>query len=119
VDGETLRARLKRIRLSVVEELEIAVQISSALAQAHHANIVHRDIKPENVMVRPDGLVKILDFGLAKLTHRGGPEEVEAQTITFQQTKPGMFVGTVSYMSPEQARGSQWTGERTFSASAW
>src|SRR5262249_13557384 len=106
VEGQTLRQWLKGGRMSLQETLEIAMQVASALNAAHSAGIVHRDIKPENVMVRPDGLVKILDFGLAKLSERhaaanDGQQSMAAQSIT----EPGMVVGTVTYMSPEQARG--------------
>ena len=87
--------------------LEIAVQVASALAAAHDAGVVHRDIKPENIMLRPDGYVKVLDFGIAKLT-----EQRQRQTITDRnngllQTRPGLVLGTARYMSPEQARGQK------------
>jgi serine/threonine protein kinase len=81
------------------------------LNAAHQAGIVHRDIKPENVMVRPDGLVKVLDFGLAKLTERGAPvtaaNDTEASTADWGRTETGVVMGTLSYMSPEQARGQK------------
>jgi formylglycine-generating enzyme required for sulfatase activity/predicted Ser/Thr protein kinase len=102
VQGETLRARLSRERLSVDTVLEIAIQISAALGSAHDAGIVHRDVKPENVMVRPDGYVKVLDFGLAKLTIRGMSHDDSTQVF---QTAPGVVMGTMHYMSPEQLRG--------------
>lgn len=106
VEGETLRRRLQSARLSLPESLEIAIQIASALTQAHEAGIAHRDIKPENLMIRPDGLVKVLDFGLAKLTHRDALQAGPAgQTLTMRSTTLGSVVGTASYMSPEQARG--------------
>jgi serine/threonine protein kinase len=101
VEGETLRARLSRERLGVSEALEIATQIASALASAHARGIVHRDIKPENVMIRPDGYVKVLDFGLAKLTAHIGSAEQPTVGI---KTEPGMVMGTMQYMSPEQLR---------------
>src|SRR5215467_2737163 len=85
------------------EVLDIMIQAAGALARAHQAGIVHRDIKPENVMVRSDGLVKVLDFGLAKLT-AASPSDSEAAT-RISDTLPGMIMGTVAYMSPEQARG--------------
>ncbi|HEU4433983.1 MAG TPA: serine/threonine-protein kinase [Pyrinomonadaceae bacterium] len=94
VDGETLRQRMLNTELSVRELVGIAVQIASALRAAHEAGIVHRDIKPENVMLRSDGVVKVLDFGLAKLTG-GGNSDGES----------GLIMGTTAYMSPEQARG--------------
>ncbi len=108
VDGETLRQILnQRGRVPLNEALAIAVQVAAALAAAHKAGIVHRDIKPENVMVRPDGYVKVLDFGIAKLTQR--PDEspdTDQITRTLSQTRDGVIVGTVPYMSPEQARGA-------------
>jgi serine/threonine protein kinase len=105
VEGVTLRHYMRR-PLKLVEILDIAIQIASALVAAHAAGIVHRDIKPDNIMVRTDGLVKLLDFGLAKLTERGelssGPEET---TVVLVNTEPGSVLGTVTYMSPEQAAG--------------
>ncbi|MEO8650350.1 MAG: protein kinase, partial [Acidobacteriota bacterium] len=104
VDGDTLRKRMSNGPASVVETLDVAIQVASALSAAHDAGIAHRDIKPENIMVRHDGLVKVLDFGLAKLTASTGPDtDKEAQTLF--KTEPGMVMGTVGYMSPEQARG--------------
>ncbi|MFZ0061574.1 MAG: protein kinase, partial [Pyrinomonadaceae bacterium] len=103
VDGETLRERISRGTLKTPEVLDIAVQIGGALSAAHAAGIVHRDIKPENVMVRPDGIVKVLDFGLAKLTEQTLITGSEAATRV--KTDPGMMMGTAQYMSPEQARG--------------
>jgi eukaryotic-like serine/threonine-protein kinase len=104
VDGETLRTRLGTSRLTLVQSLDIAVQIASALVAAQAAGIVHRDIKPENVMLRPDGLVKVLDFGLAKITTASTPGAAEPTRTAFR-TDAGSIVGTVAYMSPEQARG--------------
>jgi serine/threonine protein kinase len=108
VDGETLRQILNQQgRLPLNEALTIAVQVAAALAAAHKAGIVHRDIKPENVMVRPDGYVKVLDFGIAKLTERPDESPDTGQiTRTLSQTRDGAIVGTVPYMSPEQARGA-------------
>ncbi|MET0753620.1 MAG: protein kinase [Pyrinomonadaceae bacterium] len=103
VEGETLRERMKSASVNLAEALDIAVQVSGALAAAHEAGIVHRDIKPENIMVRADGYVKILDFGIAKLSEREA--ESDAKTLIQSVTTPGMILGTVSYMSPEQARG--------------
>ena len=106
VEGETLRERIGRERLTVRETLEIAVQIADALEAAHSVGVVHRDIKPANIMIRPDGLVKILDFGLAKLTSADSAEmdrEVAARELF--TTKSGVIMGTVNYMSPEQALG--------------
>jgi eukaryotic-like serine/threonine-protein kinase len=106
VEGQTLRQRLTVARLKLWEALDVAEQIISALTAAHRAGTVHRDIKPENVMVRPDNLVKVLDFGLAKLAERR-PESAasNAATMLDMNTTPGLVLGTVSYMSPEQARG--------------
>src|SRR5215212_117427 len=105
VEGETLRDRLATDRLAVGEALHVVIQIAAALAAAHAIGIVHRDIKPENVMLRRDGLVKVLDFGLAKLTGEpSDPPETEA-TRTLFKTEAGVAVGTTAYMSPEQARG--------------
>lgn len=105
IDGETLRQHMASKQLNLGEVLEIATQIASALAAAHAAGIVHRDIKPENVMLRRDGIVKVLDFGLAKLASQElavNPHPAATETV---KTNPGMVLGTVQYMSPEQARG--------------
>ena len=113
VDGQSLRQHISRGSLQLREVLEVAQQIASALAAAHQAGIVHRDIKPENVMLRSDGLVKVLDFGLAKLVDEATvpttqPEmdtEAPTRTRVMVNTEPGMVMGTANYMSPEQARG--------------
>jgi serine/threonine protein kinase/Tol biopolymer transport system component len=109
IEGETLRRRMTRQPLTVGEALDVATQIASALVYAHERGVVHRDIKPENVMLRPDGYVKVLDFGIAKLTERrvaNKPDDLhEARTRMQVETSPGMVMGTVHYMSPEQARG--------------
>jgi serine/threonine protein kinase/Tfp pilus assembly protein PilF len=109
VDGVTLRERLlRRDAFLLPEALDIAMQVSGALAAAHAAGIIHRDIKPDNLMLRKDGFVKVLDFGLAKLTAPTGSEiDSEAETRTRVNTEPGVIIGTVAYMSPEQARGLQ------------
>src|SRR5437867_4120705 len=106
VDGETLRQRMKRGPLSLNESLDIAIQVCGALAAAHNAGIVHRDIKPENIMLRRDGYVKVLDFGLAKLTPKSSARPtVDSDASTLIETEPGVVIGTAPYMSPEQARG--------------
>ena len=88
------------------EVLDIGAQVASALSAAHEAGIVHRDIKPENIMLRRDGFVKVLDFGLAELTERVAlTEDTEAAWRALVKTIPGMVMGTAAYMSPEQARG--------------
>src|SRR5688572_2999406 len=105
VEGETLRTRANRAPLSISEALDIATQVADALAAAHKAGIIHRDIKPENIMLRPDGYVKVLDFGLAKLSEQASPA-VAAEAPTIQvRTGSGIVIGTAGYMSPEQARG--------------
>jgi eukaryotic-like serine/threonine-protein kinase len=108
IDGETLRAQLHGKKLGFSATLDVATQIASALAAAHAVGIIHRDIKPENVMVRRDAIVKVLDFGLAKLIEQR-PEVVnsEAPTIAKVNTDPGTVVGMANYMSPEQARGQE------------
>ncbi len=106
VEGETLRERLNRAPLNLAETLDVAVQIAGALAAAHKAGIVHRDIKPENIMLRHDGYVKVLDFGLAKLTEQQEPATQTAATENVDISS-GLVMGTVKYMSPEQARGRQ------------
>ncbi len=106
IDGESLRRHMGGASLQFSEILDIGFQVASALAAAHAAGIVHRDIKPENIMLRRDQLVKVLDFGLAKLVEEQTPTlDREAETKVLHNTQPGMVMGTVSYMSPEQARG--------------
>jgi serine/threonine protein kinase len=103
IDGKTLRARLQHGPISIAETLDIAVQVASAIDGAHTSGIIHRDIKPENVMLRPDGYIKVLDFGVAKLTPTAQAAG-DKQTVSMHTT-PGMLIGTVGYMSPEQVRG--------------
>jgi TolB-like protein/Tfp pilus assembly protein PilF len=105
IDGETLRQRMKSAPLKLGDVLDVTAQIASALSAAHAAGIVHRDIKPENIMLRRDGIAKVLDFGLAKLTERPLPDSVDTEAPTSFKTDPGTVVGTAVYMSPEQARG--------------
>jgi serine/threonine protein kinase len=106
IDGQTLRELIPEKTLSLADALDIAIQVASALVAAHAAGIIHRDIKPENIMRRADGLVKLLDFGIAKLTEAAPSESAsEAPTIIKAQTETGVVMGTVGYMSPEQARG--------------
>jgi predicted Ser/Thr protein kinase len=107
IDGETLRQTLKRGKMKVDEALDVAQQAAFALTAAHREGIVHRDIKPENIMVRHDGIVKVLDFGLAKLLedHERDMIDHEADTRALVLTDPGKVLGTPQYMSPEQARG--------------
>ncbi len=114
IDGQTLRHQLKQNVLSLREALDIAIQVATALATAHEAGIIHRDIKPENVMLRSDGYVKVVDFGLAKFIEKrllglsaSDPDaETQGEASAPQvKTNPGTVMGTVSYMSPEQASG--------------
>ena len=121
IEGETLRQRLMRGRMELSEAVDIAIQVASALAAAHETGIVHRDIKPENIMLRPDGYVKVLDFGIAKLAESAfaeppsvaaatfgvpGATADAAESMTLAETNLGSILGTVRYMSPEQARGA-------------
>src|SRR3989441_793427 len=106
IDGLTLRQRILQKPLTLKEALDVAAQVAWALEAAHAAGIVHRDIKPENIMLRRDGYVKVLDFGIAKLNARLSKlnDINEASTIDKVQTEPGMRIGTVNYMSPDQLR---------------
>ena len=106
VDGVTLRQRMKSAPLELIEALEIAAQSAAALAAAHGAGIIHRDIKPENIMLRHDRIVKVLDFGLAKVAEKaGGRVDPESPTRAHVNTQTGVVMGTTYYMSPEQSRG--------------
>lgn len=107
IEGQTLRKRLQMTPMEITEVLDVAIQIAGALEEAHAAGIIHRDIKPENVMIRRNGHVKVLDFGLAKLTERPESEDMDTEAVTraLVQTDAGMVLGTSQYMSPEQARG--------------
>ena len=106
IKGETLRQRLTREPMQLSEVLDVAIQVTSALAAAHQAGIVHRDIKPENIMLRPDGYVKVLDFGIAKLAEQELPITLPRdEALLLVETNLGSVLGTVRYMSPEQACG--------------
>ncbi len=114
VEGETLRTICQDNALKLSEILDISIQIAGALSVAHKAHLIHRDIKPENIMLRPDGYVKILDFGLAKLIEEKNRSflGIEEKTLRQNQTAKGLILGTVNYMSPEQAKGED-VDERT------
>src|SRR5258707_7250532 len=108
IEGITLRASLASGRMNPHAALEIAVQVASALAAAHEAGVVHRDIKPENIMLRPDGYVKVLDFGIAKLIEQKvASDDRTGETTAGLQTRQGVVLGTAQYMSPEQAPGQE------------
>jgi len=108
IEGETLRQRAMRGPMQVTDAVDVAIQVTSALAAAHQAGIVHRDIKPENIMLRPDGYVKVLDFGIAKLAEQELPVTMPRdQALLLVETNLGSILGTVRYMSPEQALGAQ------------
>ena len=104
VEGQTLREKCRSGGMPLSQALDVMIQTCAALASAHEAGIIHRDIKPENIMLRPDGIVKVLDFGLAKLTEQAPPPVKDASFMRVT-TQPGVVMGTTSYMSPEQARG--------------
>jgi len=107
IEGETLRQRLGRESMQLSEAVEIAIQVAGALAAAHEAGVIHRDVKPENIMLRPDGYVKVLDFGIAKLAEQEVPVTMaKEEALLLVETNLGSVLGTVRYMSPEQARGA-------------
>jgi serine/threonine protein kinase/Flp pilus assembly protein TadD len=106
IDGVTLRQHMTGARMGLQEVLDVSAQVASALVASHNAGIVHRDIKPDNIMIRQDGIVKVLDFGIAKLLERNASfNDPDAPTRVMTSTSPGVVIGTASYMSPEQARG--------------
>lgn len=108
IEGKTLRERLNETSPpSLAKVLDIAVQTANALSAAHEANLIHRDIKPENIMIRPDGFVKVLDFGLAKLIEQKNKSFLNSEESTGKknETAEGVILGTINYMSPEQTRG--------------
>src|SRR5579863_10608744 len=106
IEGKTLRELLVPGLLPIRKVIEIAAQVAEGLAKAHEAGIAHRDLKPDNLMISSDGFVKILDFGLAKVTAPVAEHQQQTRTISGWQTQPGVLVGTVQYMSPEQASGA-------------
>jgi protein kinase-like protein/WD40 repeat protein len=105
VEGDTLAERVLGGALPVAEAIRIAVQIADALDAAHEKGIVHRDLKPSNVKLTPNGIVKVLDFGLATTSFNGDPDLTQSPTVTMDRTGTGVILGTVPYMSPEQTRG--------------
>jgi len=110
VEGETLRDIITQGVRDITSAVKIIIQVAEALLAAHGAGIVHRDIKPENIMVRPDGYVKVLDFGIAKMNQEpddSGSDEDELWPPADGLTRPGLVLGTIKYMSPEQASGHQ------------
>ena len=112
IEGKTLRHQMMEKRMRLKDALDVAIQVASALAAAHAVGIIHRDVKPENIMIRPDGIVKVLDFGLAKLMDHEPVVNNAALTVPAINTDSGTVKGTTTYMSPEQARGLE-IDERT------
>ena len=110
IEGETVRQRIRSRPLQLKEAIDIALQIAEGLEKAHETGIIHRDLKPENLMIRRDGYVKILDFGLAKLIaqrERVLAADSEQKTLLRVETESGTLLGTVNYMSPEQLLGQR------------
>jgi len=107
IKGKTLRDIFRDGSLKLSDSLNISIQIANALCAAHEARIIHRDVKPENIMIRPDGIAKILDFGLAKLVERKENSIFTLRKTRENQTAKGIILGTVNYMSPEQAKGER------------
>jgi serine/threonine protein kinase/Flp pilus assembly protein TadD len=109
IDGETLRERIRKGPIAPADTLEVGIQVAGALSSTHGVGIIHRDIKPDNIMLRHDGIVKVLDFGLAKLSRERQTLDTDslAPTQNFINTAYGMVLGTAHYMSPEQARGME------------
>lgn len=108
VEGDTLAERIGRGALPLDDALDLAVQIAEALEAAHNQGIIHRDLKPSNIKITPDGQVKVLDFGLAKISLSGeGLDLANSPTLSMAQTTAGAILGTAAYMSPEQARGKE------------
>src|SRR2546426_11591441 len=107
VDGGTLNTWARAEKRTWRQVVELLVGVADGLAAAHKAGILHRDIKPENILVAKNGYAKLADFGLAKLLENIDPKNVATKTISAGPTRPGLVVGTVAYMSPEQAGGKQ------------
>src|SRR5689334_10868468 len=105
VEGPTLAERIKPGAIPLEESLNIARQMADALETAHEKGVTHRDLKPGNIKIKPDGTVKVLDFGLAKIGGTPTVHSDESPTLTLGQTEAGMILGTAAYMSPEQAKG--------------
>ena len=119
VEGETLADRIARGPAAARRGAAIARQIAEALEAAHEKGIVHRDLKPANIKITADGVVKVLDFGLAKAaTGDGDADLTQSPTVTSGATREGIILGTAAYMSPEQARGQRSTSGRTSGRSA-